>query len=142
MQVKQLQRKKELLKWELKNWWILKTYTTMFSTNSCSFNSSTPDHTGQILSQLSPQHPTLCSHIQKLKCQSLSCVTLFVTLSTVSMTGQDPFFMGFSGKEYWSEQPIPSPEDLPDPGIKLGCPALQGDSFTSEPPERCSLNVC
>ena len=27
--------------------------------------------------------------------------------------------------EYWSGWPIPSPADLPDPGIKLGSPALQ-----------------
>ena len=27
--------------------------------------------------------------------------------------------------EYWSGQPFPSPGDLPDPGIKLGSPALQ-----------------
>ena len=31
--------------------------------------------------------------------------------------------MGFSRQKYWSELPFPSPEDLPDPGIK---PALQG----------------
>ena len=28
-------------------------------------------------------------------------------------------------QEYWSGQPTPSPEELPDPGIKLGSPALQ-----------------
>ena len=33
--------------------------------------------------------------------------------------------MGFSGQEYWSGLPFPSPEDLPDPGIKPGSPALQ-----------------
>ena len=32
---------------------------------------------------------------------------------------------GSSLQEYWSEQPIPSPGDLPDPGIELGSPALQ-----------------
>ena len=31
--------------------------------------------------------------------------------------------------EYWSGWPIPSPQDLPDPGIKPGSPALQADSF-------------
>ena len=30
--------------------------------------------------------------------------------------------------------PCPSPGDLPDPGIKLGSPALQADSLLSEPP--------
>ena len=27
--------------------------------------------------------------------------------------------MEFSGQEYWSELPVPSPEDLPNPGIEL-----------------------
>ena len=31
-------------------------------------------------------------------------------------------------QEHWSGQPIPSPGDLPNPGIKLGSPALQADS--------------
>ena len=35
-------------------------------------------------------------------------------------------------QEYWSGQPIPSPEDLPNPGIKLGSPALQADSLPAE----------
>ena len=30
--------------------------------------------------------------------------------------------------------PIPSPGDLPDPGIKLGSPALQADSLSAELP--------
>ena len=30
-------------------------------------------------------------------------------------------------QEYWSGQPIPSPVDLPDPGIELGSSALQVD---------------
>ena len=35
-------------------------------------------------------------------------------------------------QEYWSGQPIPSPADLPDPGIKLESPALQEDSLPTE----------
>ena len=31
---------------------------------------------------------------------------------------QAPLSMGFSRQEYWSGLPFPSPEDLPDPGIK------------------------
>ena len=31
-------------------------------------------------------------------------------------------------------KPIPSPEELPDPGIKLGSPALQADSLPAELP--------
>ena len=41
--------------------------------------------------------------------------------------------MGFSGQEYWSRSPFPSPGDLPDLGIKPRSPALQADALTSEP---------
>ena len=39
--------------------------------------------------------------------------------------------MGFSRQDYWSGLPFPSPEDLPDTGIKLGSPALQADSLSN-----------
>ena len=42
--------------------------------------------------------------------------------------------MGFSKQEYWSGLPFTSPEDLLDPGIESGSPALQTDSLPSEPP--------
>ena len=32
-------------------------------------------------------------------------------------------------QEYWSGLPFPSPGDLPDPGIKLGSPALEAGAF-------------
>ena len=32
-------------------------------------------------------------------------------------------------QEYWSRYPIPSPGDLPNPGIEPGSPALQADSL-------------
>ena len=35
-----------------------------------------------------------------------------------------PPSMGFSRQEYWSGLPFPSLEDLPDPGIIPGSPAL------------------
>ena len=48
-------------------------------------------------------------------------------------------------QEYWSGYPIPSPGDLPDPGIKPGSPALQSDSLPAElpgkPPELGNLYV-
>ena len=40
----------------------------------------------------------------------------------------------FSRPEYWSGSPIPSPADLPDPGIEPGSPALQADSLPAELP--------
>ena len=41
---------------------------------------------------------------------------------------QVPLFMEFSRQEYWSGLQIPSPGDLPDPGIEPRSPALQVDS--------------
>ena len=42
--------------------------------------------------------------------------------------------MEFPRQEYCSGLPCPPPGDLPDPGIKPTSPALQADSFLSEPP--------
>ena len=61
---------------------------------------------------------------------SLSCVRLFATPPTVAQ--QAPLFMGFSRQEYWSGLPFPSPEDLPNPGIKPRSLALQADSLPYE----------
>ena len=47
---------------------------------------------------------------------------------------QTPQSMGFPRQEYWSGLPFPFPEDIPDPGVKPGPPALQADSFPSEHP--------
>ena len=54
--------------------------------------------------------------------KSLSRARLFVTPWTI--TYHIPLSVGFSRQEYWSGLPFPSPEDLPDPGIKPGSPAL------------------
>ena len=62
---------------------------------------------------------------------SLSRVQLFATPWTVAYQAPS---MRFSRKEYWSGLPFPSPEDLPDPGIEPGSPALQADALLSEPP--------
>ena len=40
----------------------------------------------------------------------------------------------FSRQEHWSGQPIPSPGELPDPGIKPESPALQADYLPAELP--------
>ena len=55
------------------------------------------------------------------------CVRLFATPWTEAQ--QAPLSMGFSRQEYWSGLPIPSPRDLPDPGIEPQSPALQADSL-------------
>ena len=45
---------------------------------------------------------------------------------------QAPLSMGFSRQEYWSGLPLPSPGDLPDPGMEPMSPALAGKFFTWE----------
>ena len=61
----------------------------------------------------------------------LSHVRVFVTPWTVAHKA--PLSMKFSKQEYWSELPLPSPEDLPNPGIKPISPALTGRFFTIDP---------
>ena len=62
--------------------------------------------------------------------KSLICVRIFVNPWNVSYHG--PASMGFSRKEYSTGLPFPSPEDLPNPGIKPGSPASQADSLLYE----------
>ena len=61
--------------------------------------------------------------------QTKLCPTL-ATPWTVACLG--PLSMGFSRQEYWSVLPFPSPEDLPDPGIKPNSLTLQADSLLTE----------
>ena len=72
----------------------------------------------------------------KVKLKVLSHVRLLATPWTVAY--QAPPSMGFSRQEYWSGVPLPSPGDLPDPGIEPGSPAFQADSLTSKPTLVCS----
>ena len=64
--------------------------------------------------------------------KSLSHVQLFAKPWTV--VHQSPLSLEFSKKEYLSGLPFPSPGHLPDPGLKLGSPALQKEALRSEPP--------
>ena len=72
----------------------------------------------------------------------LSHVQLFAAPWTAVL--QAPLSMGFSGKNTWSGLPLPTPGDLPDPGIKplsLVSPELAGGFFTTVPPgkPRCYI---
>ena len=60
------------------------------------------------------------------KVKSVSRVQLFAAPWTVAH--QAPPSMEFSRQEYWSGLPLPSPGDLPDPGIEPGSPAMQADA--------------
>ena len=47
---------------------------------------------------------------------------------------QAPLSMEFSRQEYWSGLPLPTPGDLPDPGVEpesLVSPTLGGGFFTT-----------
>ena len=81
--------------------------------------------------------PTLCDPGQNTVVGSLSLLQgIFPTQGSTQVshiTGR--FFTSWAtreAQEYWSGHPIPSPADLPDPGIELGSPALQADSLPSE----------
>ena len=50
---------------------------------------------------------------------------------TVSL--QLPLSLGCFKQEYWSGLPFPPPGDSPSPGVKRVSPALQADSFPTEP---------
>ena len=58
------------------------------------------------------------------------CPTLFISWIIAHQT---PLSMEFSTQEYWSGLPLPSPGDLPNPGIKPRSPALKADSLPSAP---------
>ena len=63
-----------------------------------------------------------------------ACLPLLLLHWTVGC--QAPLSMEFSGKEYRSGLPFPSPGGLPDPGIEPKAPvslALQADSLPDEP---------
>ena len=74
--------------------------------------------------------------------QSLSCVRLFMTRMGCSPPRSSVH--GFPRQEYWSGLPFPSPEDLPDSGIKPTCPALASRFLTTEPPGKpeCRHMLC
>ena len=47
---------------------------------------------------------------------------------------QAPQSIEFSRQEYRSGLPFPSPQDVPNPEIEPGSPALRADALLSEPP--------
>ena len=81
--------------------------------------------------------PTLCNPMDSsppdssapgiLQARILERMALSLTrglLNSGTVTYHIPLSMGFPSQEYWSGVPFPSPEDLPDPGIKPGSPTL------------------
>ena len=82
-----------------------------------------------------PSHcspPAIIFSQQCISGKSCVCVLLIqscLTANQWTVAHQAPLSMLFSRQEYWSGLPFLSPRDLPDPGIKIGCPALQADSL-------------
>ena len=74
----------------------------------------------------------LLNHCAVLCPYSQKSVQVFATPWTVAH--QAPLSMRFSRQAYWSGLPCPPPGDLPNPGIKLGSPALWVDSLPAELP--------
>ena len=75
-----------------------------------------------------------CRKEKRKKMKLLSSVWLIAIPWTVAYQASPS--MGVSRKEYWSGLLFPSPGDLSDSGMELGCPALQADALASEPPGR------
>ena len=80
-----------------------------------------------------------CKKLRACVSSHFSRVLLFETPCTVAL--QAPLSMGFSRQEYWSGLPCLSPEDLPNPGFKLGFSALQVDSLPAEPQGKPKLLI-
>ena len=79
---------------------------------------------------------TLKSLLQHLSSKASILQLSFVQLSATPWiaASQASLSIEFPRQEYWSKLPFPSPEDLPDPGIKptrLTSPALAAGFFTT-----------
>ena len=102
---------------------------------------------GSLKVKVAESWPTLCDHMNytvhgvlQARIQEL----VVVPFSRGSSQPRDQtqvsliaggFFISWTtreAQEYWSGQPIPSPADLPDPGIEPGSPALHVDSLPAE----------
>ena len=90
-----------------------------------------------------PEHShTHCISLAEHSPNHMMCVCMhafFPTLWTVAC--QAPLSIEFSGQEYRSGLPFPSPGDLPSQGSYhlFTAPALAGGFFTTEPPEKSTV---
>ena len=95
---------------------------------------SFPSHLKLICIHLGKKELQLLGSESRSRGEELSCVWLLATPWTVQS-------MELSRPEYGSGEPVPSPGDLPNPGIKPRSPALQADSLPSEPPGSTKVKV-
>ena len=94
------------------------------------------------LSPHSGPYPFSAFSPASVKSESIDHSIMSDSVTPWTVACQAPLSMEFSRQESWSGLPFPSPEDLSDPGIEPGSPALRADALPSEPPWKpaCSLN--
>ena len=92
---------------------------------------------------------TLCESAHHVLCVCALVSQWWPTLCNPwTVAHQAPLSMEFSGQEYWSGLPFPSPGDLPDPGTvptPLAAPALAGGFFATAhlgSPHTVLLRIC
>ena len=86
-------------------------------------------------------HLFLCILRMKMKSESVSLSVKSDSTTPWTVGLRTPLSIEFSRKDYWNEQPFPSPGDLPNSGIKLRSLALQADSLPLEPPRKHILRI-
>ena len=100
------------------------THTSRFRKSNCS--AYMLDHSTTCI---------VCLLTNTVRCVLVLVSQLFLTVcNPMDCSRQAPLSMGFPRQEYWSGLPVPSPGDLPDPGIKaasLTSPALADGLFTT-----------
>ena len=107
--------------------------------------------------QVAQSCPTLCDPMDYIAHGILQAIILEWVAIPFSRGSSQPrdqtqvsctaggFFISWATREaqdYWSGQPIPSPLDLPNPGIELGSSALQADSLPTEQKIGIDVFIC
>ena len=67
-----------------------------------------------------------------------SCVKL---CDPWTVAHQAPLSLGFPRWEYWSGLSVPSPGDLPDPGVEPASPSLAGGPLTAETTRKAQMTT-
>ena len=78
---------------------------------------------------------------EESKSQTLVAQLCPTLCDSMDLAHQVSLSIEFSRQEYWSGLPLPSPGDLPDPGIKCVSSTLQTDSLLYEPPENIQNKI-
>ena len=77
---------------------------------------ASPEHIVLSVQTFAP-NSFLYSHLWNILSSYVSDESHLVMSYYLKLHGYIPLSMDFSRQEYWSGLPVPSPRDLPDPGI-------------------------